>query len=89
MRKVIKIAIIVAALMVGAATMGHAQVFIMEHEENLREETEDVLAWPVNPQNGYGAATDDYVPLGSGILLLAAMGGAYLVCKRKSNRDTK
>lgn len=71
--------------MMGAANTIHAQVFIMEHEENLREDTEDVLAWPVNPQNGYGAATDDYVPLGDGIFLLVTLGGAYLLKKKKKN----
>ena len=83
MKKIIKIAIIIAVLMTGTATSTHAQVFIMEHEENLREDTEEVLAWPVNPQNGYGSAADDFVPLGDGILLLATLGGAYLLGKKR------
>ena len=87
MRKVIKIAIIVTALMMGAATIGYAQVFIMEHEENLREETEDVLAWPVNPQNGYGTTTDDFVPTGTGLLALTALGAGYFLVKRKKETN--
>ena len=83
MKKILKIVVIAAALMTGAATDGHAQVFIMENESNLREDTEDVLGWPVNPQNGYGTSNDEYTPVGDGLLLLAALGGAYLMKKKK------
>lgn len=86
MKKILKIVVIAAALMTGAATNSQAQVFIMENESNLREDTEDVLGWPVNPQNGYGTSNDEYTPLGDGILLLAALGGAYLFGKRKHER---
>ena len=82
MKKILKIVIIAAALMMGAANDSQAQVFIMENESNLREDTEDVLGWPVNPQNGYGTSNDEYTPLGDGILLLAALGGAYLLKKK-------
>ncbi len=75
--------IIAAALMMGAATDSQAQVFIMENESNLREDTEDVLGWPVNPQNGYGTSNDEYTPVGDDLLLLAALGGAYLMKKKK------
>ena len=73
--------------MIGAATVGRAQVFVMEHENNLREEKgdEEVLGWPVNPQNDISSATDSFAPLGGGILLLATFGGAYLADKRKKN----
>lgn len=89
MKKILKIVVIVATLMMGAATDIHAQVFIMENESNLREDTEDVLGWPVNPQNGYGTGTDDYAPLDSGFLLLASMGVAYLMRKRKIHTSLK
>ena len=60
-----------------------AQVFVMEEDENAR----------VNNVFGNGewnnvivhSSPDDqtnYVPLGDGLLLLAALGGAYLLKKR-------
>ena len=74
---------IAAALMLGVAPDSHAQVFIMEDEHSLRPpDPEEVLGWPVNPQNGYGTSNDEYTPLGDGILLLAALGGAYLLKKK-------
>lgn len=86
MKKILKIVIIAATLMTGAANDSQAQVFIMENESNLREDTEDVLGWPVNPQNGYGTSNDEYTPVGDGILLLAALGSAYLL-RKKSNKS--
>lgn len=85
MKKILKIVMIAAALMTGAATDSQAQVFVMENESNLREDTEDVLGWPVNPQNGYGTSNDEYTPVGDGLLLLAALGGAYLLKKKNTN----
>ena len=88
MKKILKIVVIVATLMMGGATDIHAQVFIMEDEHSLRPtDPEEVLGWPVNPQNGYGTGTDDYVPLDSGFLLLTMLGGLYLI--RKKHNDMK
>ena len=89
MKRILKIVIIAAALMMGAATDSQAQVFIMENESNLREDTEDVLGWPVNPQNGYGTSNDEYTPVGDGLLLLAALGGDYLMKKKKKSDQNK
>ena len=87
MKKILKIVIIAAALMMWATTDGHAQVFIMEDEHNLRPtDPEEVLGWPVNPQNGNGTATDDYVPIGDGLLMLASLSSVYLLCKRKEEK---
>lgn len=84
MKKTLKIVMIASALMMGAVTDSHAQVFIMEDEHSMRPtDPEEVLGWPVNPQNGNGAATDDYVPVGDGIFLLVTLGGAYLLRKKK------
>ena len=75
---------IAAALMLGVAPDGHAQVFIMEDEHSLRPtDPEEVLSWPVNPQNGYGTSNDEFTPVGDGLLLLAALGGLYLINKEK------
>lgn len=58
-----------------------AQVFMIDGDDNYRE--------PENPQvfaglpEDYGLGVDWYTPVGDGILLLAALGGAYLLKKRK------
>lgn len=84
MKKILKIVVIAATLIMGAATDGHAQVFIMEDEHSLRPtDPEEVLGWPVNPQNGYGTSNDEYTPVGDGLLLLAALGAGYLFTTRK------
>lgn len=81
---------IAAALMMGAANDSQAQVFIMEDEHSLRPtDPEEVLSWPVNPQNGYGTSNDEYTPVGDGLLLLAALGGVYLVRKLKKIPDKR
>ena len=61
-----------------------AQVFMMDGDENYRE--------PENPQvfaglpENYGLGVDWYTPVGDGILLFAALGGAYLLNKRKKSK---
>lgn len=76
--------IAILTLMFALAMTAQAQIFIQEGDENnLRNPVTDVDAWPVNPQNGNGAGTDDFVPTGSGIALLAALGGAYLMNKKR------
>ena len=77
-----KTLLILTLLFTLAAPM-RAQVFVMEEDENAR----------VNNVFGNGewnnvivhSSPDDqtnYVPLGDGLLLLAALGGAYLLKKR-------
>ena len=67
-------------LLAGAA---QAQIFLQEGDENnLRDVTMPVNAWPDNP-NGYSQGYDNYTPISSGIMLLAALGGAYLLKKKK------
>lgn len=59
-----------------------AQVFILENDEESREE-EELIGFNIdNPD--FGEGTDFYAPIGSGALLLAVMSGAYyLLNKRK------
>lgn len=59
-----------------------AQVFLDERsrEENHLRKIESEL--PVKPK--FPTSKDSYVPLGSGILMLSALGGAYLIGKRRS-----
>lgn len=80
MKKILTIFMLLLAL---AASL-RAQVFIMEEDENQR--VDNVFGngqWNNIIVHG---STDDqmnYMPLGEGILLLAALGGAYLINKRK------
>lgn len=77
--------IAIVSLMFALAMTAQAQIFIQEGDENnLRESVVDVGAWPVNPQNDYGAGTDDYVPISEGAFLLALFGGAYLLKTKRS-----
>ena len=79
-----KILLIFSLLITLAAPM-RAQVFIMEEDENQR--VENVFGngeW--NNIIVHGSADDqtNWVPLGEGILLLSALGGAYLLRKKKT-----
>ena len=75
------IAILILGLLL--ATSAQAQIYVMENEGNQRDPIENVDAydWPNNPL-GNGEGHDNYTPLGDGLLLLAALGGAYLIRKR-------
>lgn len=74
----------VAFLVAGPAT---AQIYNMEDEINPNR--------PVNDPNGqygniiyHGSDSDqpNWVPLGSGILILAAFGGSYLIAKKENRK---
>ena len=75
--------IVLLLFMIISLTM-KAQVFMMDGDENYRE--------PENPQvfaglpENYGLGVDWYTPVGDGILLFAALGGAYLLNKRKKSK---
>ena len=85
MKKVITIFIVALAL----ALPVRAQVFMVEDDHNMRSETEDVLG--IVPMNGQtlDQANDPeaFAPLGEGILLLTALGGAYLLNKKRKNKS--
>ena len=76
-------ATVLLLFMVMSLTM-KAQVFMIDGDDNYRE--------PENPQvfaglpENYGVAVDWYTPVGDGVLLLATLGGAYLL-KRKRNEQ--
>lgn len=77
---------VVAILLFAAmAFTAKAQVFMMDGDENYRE-PEDPQVFVGLPQN-FGLGVDWYTPVGDGIMLLAALGGAYLLGKRKRNPD--
>ena len=58
-----------------------AQVFMLDGDENYRD-PEDPAVFAGLPEE-FGLGVDWYMPIGDGIVLLAALGGAYLIGKRK------
>ena len=81
-----KILLILTILLILAAPL-RAQVFIMEEDENDR--LGNVFGngqW--NNIIVHGSPDDqmNYMPLGEGILMLTALGGAYLLGKKKSRK---
>ena len=87
MKKRIISVMAILALMFGPICIPQApaQILIMdeeEEEENDRTETgDDGLELPAIPE--LGITIDQYAPLGGGIVVLAALGGAYLIGKRR------
>lgn len=73
--------IILTAMMLTVSAS--AQVFLMnEDEDNDRNGILEENISIINP--GYHNSGEDwYTPVGSGTLLLTAMGGAYLLTKKK------
>lgn len=81
----IKRFIVVIGLLLVMTCPVQAQVFIMDEdmEGNIRlGETEFVVPVPYQ-----GTDWDEYLPLGDGVMLLTALGGAYLLRKRKKSKD--
>ncbi len=74
--------VVAILLFMAMAFTAKAQIFMMDGNENYRE-PEDPAVFVNLPAN-YGEGTDWYTPLGDGIMLLAALGGAYLLGKRKN-----
>lgn len=62
-----------------------AQVFMLDGDENYRS-PEDPEVFAGLPEN-YGLGVDWYTPAGDGLVLLAALGGAYLLKKRKKSNN--
>ena len=77
-----KFAMIVLALALSLSA--HAQVFMIDGDKNYRT-PEDPSVFATLPGE-YGAAVDYYTPIGDGMLLLAALGGAYLLGKRRKQQ---
>ena len=79
-----RIVVLLTALMLMAGTM-NAQIFIAddEFEGMMRlERDEFVLFVPTQGHDG----DQFYAPVGSGLLLLTGMAGAYLLKKRKKQK---
>ena len=84
MKKMMKKTVVLLTVLFMAVVPMKAQVFIAddEFEGMMRlQESEYVL---VVPQLGTDA--DQFTPIGNGLLLLAGLGGAYLLTKRKKQK---
>ena len=69
------------------ATAAQAQIYVTENEANQRDPiVADPNVWPTNPQV-HDQGNDDYAPVGDGLLLLVALGGAYLIRKKKNDKE--
>ena len=75
--------VLTIAIVLGMAMGASAQVFMLDADNDQREQIEP--GFNINNPNGFGQGTDfyEYTPVGSGALLLAALGGAYLIGKKK------
>ena len=76
--------LLIFTLLITLAAPMRAQVFIMEEDENQR--VENVFGngeWNNIIVHGSGDDQTNWVPLGEGVMLLAAMGGAYLLRKKR------
>ena len=86
MKKMMKKTVVLLTVLFMAVVPMKAQVFIADDEfEGMmrQEESEFVLFVPVQAQDG----DQSYSPIGSGsLLLLAGLGGAYLLTKRKKQK---
>ena len=74
-------------LLAGAA---QAQIFIQEDEYNTSRTGTEVNGQYGNIiYHGVDADQPNYVPIGSGAMLLAALGGTYLLGNQKKNSKNK
>ena len=78
------IAILALSLLLTSAAQ--AQIFLTEGDEGPRQTADPSSFIPLPDE--YGLGTDWYAPVGDGVLLLAALGGSYLL-KRKRNNGNK
>ena len=81
MKKMMKKTVVLLTVLFMAVVPMKAQVFIADDEfEGMmrRVESDYVLVVP-----NQATDADQYLPIGNGVLLLAGLGGAYLLTKRK------
>lgn len=76
---------LVAALLLAAAA--NAQVFILSDEEFSNNKRANAPgAGPLVPYQGGDLDQTLYTPLGGGMAILAALGGAYLLGKKRQKK---
>lgn len=73
--------VLTIAIIFGMAFGASAQIFLID-ADNSNRLGEDISGFNIdNP--GYGQGTDFYAPVGSGMLLLAGLAGAYLLDRKR------
>ena len=79
--------IALAALLLSLTVASNGQIFETEDAVSSRYGTEDPNG--IIPLNGgvFDQTNEVYTPIGNGMLLFAALGGAYLLGKRKKTED--
>ena len=77
MKKILATLIIILSFNI----MSNAQVFLIDDEiDNPRIQNEE---FNINNPGYHGSGEDWYTPVGDGALLLAALGSAYLIGKKR------
>ena len=67
----------------------HSQVFMTQEDLNKdrSQKWEDAgLVVPIHERD-FGEEEEDYVPMGSGLAMLAVLGGAYLLGKKRNEKE--
>lgn len=67
------------------AISAKAQIFLQEEEMAARSST-DAEAPFIPNAGGLEYDQTNYTPIGSGLLMLTALGGAYMLIKKKNNK---
>lgn len=80
---------LLTALLVSVMAVCNAQIFVLDDDEELSPRsgaTGDVNnEWLVVPDQGVTIDQYNYTPVGSGVLLLAGLAGAYAFAKRRKD----
>jgi hypothetical protein len=76
--------VITVLLFMSLSLTMNAQVFMLDGDENYRD-PEDPGVFIALPS--YGEGYDYYLPVGDGLVLLTALGGAYLLGKRRKENN--
>ena len=82
MKKILLVLAIVFTMCFGVkAQHGNSDAFFNNREIDNRtgEENASIMGLP----SDHGLTGDAYAPLGSGLLILSALGGGYIVAKKK------
>lgn len=80
MKKIVFVMLTVCLLTIGSV---NAQIFIMDEDQNSQRNPGDPGYGLFVPSQGSG--DDQYVPVGSGSLLLIGFGAAYALLKRRKS----
>lgn len=83
MKKRIFTILSVLAISMAASLNSEAQILIVDEQEYLNSDRNRVTVSDLPQMPQLGSTQDQYAPVGSGILVLGCLGGAYLLGKRR------